>query len=137
MATLTYSGSLTVSTCWCGLRHAVPTELHEHQRRAHRNGEHVPTIYCPLGHPYVPSGKGEAAKLREQLERERDRAARLAASRDQAEASARAYKGVATRARRRASAGVCPCCNRTFQQLARHMKTKHPDFEPVPVSSDG
>jgi hypothetical protein len=21
----------------------------------------------------------------------------------------------------------CPCCNRTFQQLARHMKAKHPE----------
>lgn len=28
----------------------------------------------------------------------------------------------------RAANGVCPCCHRTFKQLARHMKTKHPDF---------
>jgi hypothetical protein len=25
--------------------------------------------------------------------------------------------------------GVCPCCNRTFQNLARHMAGKHPDYE--------
>ena len=24
--------------------------------------------------------------------------------------------------------GVCPCCTRTFPNLAAHMKTKHPDF---------
>lgn len=31
----------------------------------------------------------------------------------------------------RANHGVCPCCKRTFSQLARHMKTKHPDFKPL------
>jgi len=24
-------------------------------------------------------------------------------------------------------AGVCPCCNRTFSNLHRHMEAKHPD----------
>jgi hypothetical protein len=28
---------------------------------------------------------------------------------------------------------VCPCCHRTFQALARHIKTKHPGV--VPLSS--
>lgn len=30
--------------------------------------------------------------------------------------------------RNRAAAGVCPCCNRTFEQLGRHMTTKHPEY---------
>lgn len=79
-------------------------------------------------------GRGEAVRLRERLRAERDRAARLAAERDQAEASARAYKGAATKARKRAKAGTCPCCKRTFQQLARHMASQHPDFEPDAVT---
>jgi hypothetical protein len=24
--------------------------------------------------------------------------------------------------------GVCPCCKRTFENLARHMKGQHPTF---------
>lgn len=24
--------------------------------------------------------------------------------------------------------GVCPCCNRSFQNLKRHMNTKHPNW---------
>ena len=24
--------------------------------------------------------------------------------------------------------GVCPCCNRSFQNLQKHMKTKHPEI---------
>lgn len=30
-------------------------------------------------------------------------------------------------AQTRIGAGICPCCNRTFSQLARHMQSKHPD----------
>lgn len=33
----------------------------------------------------------------------------------------------ATRVMKRAQRGVCPCCNRTFQNLAQHMKSKHAD----------
>jgi hypothetical protein len=36
------------------------------------------------------------------------------------------------RIQKRTAAGVCPCCNRTFQQLARHMKTRHPE-QPIPT----
>jgi hypothetical protein len=142
--TLTYRGQLTVVTCWCGMRHAVPEELRDfqmRQMRQHRDGDRdVTSIYCPLGHGHVPSGKGEAELLRERLAAEekrlqaaRDNAARLAAERDQAEASARAYKGAATRARKRAAAAVCPCCKRSFVQLRRHMETKHPDYDPAAV----
>jgi hypothetical protein len=130
--TLVYSGQLVVVTCWCGMRHAIPSELDDFQDRQHDDGEKQTAIYCPLGHSHIRAGKGEAAKLRERLQRERDHAARLAAERDQMEASRNAFKGAATRARKRASAGVCPCCNRTFKQLARHMKAKHSDFNPDP-----
>jgi hypothetical protein len=27
---------------------------------------------------------------------------------------------------------VCPCCNRTFQALARHMNSKHPTYADGP-----
>lgn len=35
---------------------------------------------------------------------------------------------VCTRTRNRIAAGVCPCCNRTFQNLADHMRTLHADY---------
>lgn len=119
-----------MSVCWCGMRHAIPSELDNFQQRQHDNGEKVTGIYCPLGHSYVPSGKGEAQRLREKLERERNWRAAANARADQAEASARAHKGHATRAKKRAAAGMCPCCNRSFKQLTRHIASKHPDYEP-------
>lgn len=129
METITYSGELTVVKCWCGIRHAIPSELRREQSRAHDRGGWQ-GVYCPIGHKHAPAGTSEAERLRERLEREQDRAGRLAAERDQAEASARAYKGAATKARKRAGKGVCPVpgCGRTFQQLGRHMATKHPDY---------
>jgi DNA repair exonuclease SbcCD ATPase subunit len=126
--TLTYSGTLTVNTCWCGMRHAIPSELYDFQQRQHRDGEKQTAIYCPLGHNYIISGKGEAEQLREQLatETRRRKAARelLAAE----ERSHAATRGHLTRTKKRVGGGVCPCCNRTFQQLARHMANKHPDY---------
>jgi hypothetical protein len=59
----------------------------------------------------------EARSEREIAERERRRA--------------NGYKGHATRITKRAKAGVCPCCNRTFKQLAAHMASQHPTFTPM------
>lgn len=137
MPTLTYTGQLDVVTCWCGMKHAIPTELRDYQLRQHADGQRY-SIYCPLGHTYIPSGKSKSTQLEEQLERERRRAGRLAAERDQVTASLRAQRGATTRARnqrdrdrRRVAAGVCPCCNRTFQNLARHVAGQHPDYGPL------
>ena len=47
---------------------------------------------------------------------------------DEPERSRSAIKGQLTRAKRRISKGVCPCCNRTFQNLANHISEKHPDY---------
>lgn len=125
---MTYSGTLTTVTCWCGMRHAVPTELREHQQRQHQDGRPQDSIYCPLGHRYVIAGKGEAEVLRQQLataRRSRDATRDLL---DHEQRSHAATRGHLTRTRKRAAHGVCPCCKRTFQQLDRHMKAKHPNF---------
>lgn len=134
MATLTYSGSLTIVTCWCGIPHAIPTELDDYRYRRHRGGRDF-AVYCPLGHAYVPSGESEVVKLGRQLEAERRRTQAERAKHDQTKAELReterrrcAEKGAKTRIKNRVSKGVCPCCNRTFQDLLRHMNTQHPDF---------
>lgn len=97
------------------------------------------SFHCPNGHAqHYTAEKSE----REQLRRERDRlkydAARLEdearEAREEADAarrSAAAMKGVATRMKNRVKHGVCPCCNRTFADLARHMATKHPDIDNI------
>lgn len=47
------------------------------------------------------------------------------------ERSLTAHKGHTTRLKNRIAAGVCPCCQRTFVNLARHMKGQHPNYKGV------
>jgi hypothetical protein len=126
--TMTYTGELVTLSCWCGTVHAVPAELASYQKRCHDTGGSVPDIYCPLGHAHVPAGRSK-------LDIERDRAAelerQLASAHEDTRAERVAHsatKAKLTKATRRTRAGVCPCCNRSFVQLARHMATKHPDY---------
>lgn len=66
------------------------------------------------------------------MQRERDIArqqiARVEQEKTKAEARQRLAERKLAKANRRASAGACPCCQRSFSNMARHMKTKHPDF---------
>jgi len=122
-----YTGILVVVRCWCGIQHAVPESLHIEQRRKHDDGGSL-SIYCPRGHTYVPAGQSKAQILERQLTTERARHDQTREALKHAEASRRAEKAAKTKIRRRVANGVCPCCQRTFKDLAAHMKTKHPTF---------
>jgi hypothetical protein len=88
-----------------------------------------------------PNGHGQAFRDSEldRTRRERDLlkqdAARLEDEKRQAWATATALRERADKAeratkrlRKRTSAGTCPCCNRTFGNMAEHMKHQHPEF---------
>lgn len=122
----------------CGVLHAIPTVMYEAAL------EEGGFWHCPNGHS---RGWREGRRAKEEIRRERDLLKqRLAQKDDEIAAAARsleeerrrsaAYRGEATKVRNRAKAGVCPCCNRTFQNVARHMGTKHPDFDPKVISID-
>ncbi len=111
----------------CGMSFAI-TEEFENRRRDDGH-----SFYCPHGHSM---SYGDTTQ--KQLQREREKSARLTArldqvkaDRDAAERSRSALKGQVTKIRNRVANGVCPCCNRTFPDLAAHMKTKHPDYAEV------
>jgi DNA repair exonuclease SbcCD ATPase subunit len=80
----------------------------------------------------------EAQRLAKALEEERaernEAERRSAAERDlrrHTERQLSAQKAATTRAKKRHAAGVCPCCNRSFENVRRHMATQHPDFDPA------
>jgi hypothetical protein len=81
-------------------------------------------FFCPVGHPQhygdttlkrtqrmLEQANAQNTRLADQVRVERDAKCRAEAERN--------------RLRNRVQKGVCPCCNRTFQNLARHMATKH------------
>lgn len=136
--TMEFTDTLVVITCWCGMNHAVPEELRNYQLRCHKNGRDVPSIYCPLGHSHAPAGKPAVERERERAaaaesraEEARRRAQAERELREDTERRLSAQKGATTRARKRAAAAVCPCCNRSFVQLRRHMAAKHPHYDPA------
>lgn len=121
----------TAETCYaCGVQFCMTTALY--QQRSSDHG----TFYCPNGHGQHYAGKTSVEKERDALKAQlqREQAARESAERSRKWAESRA-KGVniaagkakakANRLIARVHAGVCPDCNRTFKQLAAHMKTKH------------
>lgn len=103
-ATLVYVGSLEVTSCWCGIGLAVPSDL---LRQARDRGR---SIYCPLGHTFVFKDNDEVKRLDRALKFERDLRASIAAERDQAKASLRSTKGVVTKLRKATASGSCPFC---------------------------
>lgn len=112
---------LVTETCYsCSVLFAM-TE--EHRRRLLNN--HDKSFYCPNGHKQHYTGKTTEQKLI-------DAQARETALRDQLDASIRdaeAARSALARDRQRFTNGVCPCCNRSFENVRRHMTTKHPDFD--------
>ncbi len=93
-------------------------------------------FHCPNGHPQHYS-ETEAQRLKKQLDakqRELDERQRelttvkcnLLEARDAKDAAERNVRRIT----KRIHAGVCPCCNRKFNNLAHHMQTKHPEQVP-------
>lgn len=108
----------------CGIVFGMPSDFRDRRIQDHR------TWYCPNGHQRHYIGETEEQKLRRQLKAEQDHATRLVAERDQMEASRRAWKGQATRARNRSIGGDCPICGKHVYGLARHVARIHPDEKP-------
>jgi hypothetical protein len=119
---------LDVTDCAnCAVQFAVPARLLAERRK---DGQ---TFYCPNGHKlhFAETELDRVKKENERLAAQRtaayDQAAAARADRDRADRSNRALRGVVTRERNRVGRGVCPCCNRTFPNLARHMAGQHPE----------
>lgn len=134
-----YSLGLTIDftaheCCNCAIPFYIPSVLDKQLR------ESKASFYCPHGHPQVYR-ESTSDQLRRENERKNAEANRLQIELNSAQQDKESYKrlyrqkstvakGLGTKLKnvnRRVTNGVCPCCNRTFQDLASHMKSKHPD----------
>jgi len=116
---LTYYTTLVTYSCWCGIPFGLPRNLLSEYKE--RNVDH---LLCPLGHTMVPK-RGQSYP--ERLEAERTRRAALQDQLDAAERTRIALKGHLTRLRNRIANGVCPWCSRSFENVLRHVASKHPE----------
>lgn len=126
----TVTTELYVTSCpTCHVVHAIPRDM---ERRMREKGGKA---FCANGHEWwfteTANQRLEKELARERAQHDQTRAARDAAreARDQAARRAAAARGQVTKIKNRVGNGVCPCCNRTFQNLHRHMATKHPAWK--------
>jgi hypothetical protein len=128
---------VVVSCSECHVTYAIPASLDQAalKWRGDRADGRGWKIRCPFGHTWWYIGETETERLKRQRDAARDRAANLAAERDQAKADAHAQKSAKTRFKNerdrikaRIAAGVCPSCNRSFKDVRRHMTSQHPDY---------
>lgn len=131
MSVLNIGVTLDIIHCAsCGIVFGVPADFIERRRKD--NAE----FRCPAGHVNVyrenafDKLKKENDRLRSQVEHERNSREVAARLHKTALTGERIKRGKAeakaARIETRVNAGVCPHCQRTFQQLARHMQSKHP-----------
>ena len=105
----------------CGVVFTITTDMENYRRR---DGH---PFYCPNGHSISFDNS-----LEERLKAEQQKVANLnvrnvelAGKLERAETAKAQAVEKKKRIETRVSNGVCPCCNRTFQNLGRHMQTKH------------
>lgn len=125
-----YTATLVIVRCGeCELSFGMSEAFYNERKRDHQ------AWYCPAGHPRIFTDKSDVEKARDraaQLERRlanRDEDLRAErASHRVTEHRRRAAKGQLTKTKKRVANGVCPCCNRSFADLGRHMAGQHPDY---------
>lgn len=109
----------------CGVVWMMPASL---VRQCRDNGA---SFYCPNGHGAV-FRESEVERLKKQLEAEKKRTAWAEENGKNLREQLLAEEQKTARVKRklgRVGKGVCPCCNRSFQNVRRHMETKHPKFD--------
>jgi hypothetical protein len=90
--------------------------------------------YCPNGHQRgwgTGTLHAERDRLKQKVAQLDDEIGELRVARDNAQRDREAAEKKLMASKRRAIAGVCPCCHRTFGNVQRHMKTKHPNVVPL------
>jgi len=114
----------------CGMQFAMTADFVQRRRENHE------TFYCPSGPGQSFKAENEAERLRRLNQNLVQQQARLQdeireANKVAGEAIRRAETEVKARKRieKRIGAGVCPDCNRTFSNIARHMVSKHSERE--------
>lgn len=105
----------------CGLPYAAPDYFWKERQKDGRG------FFCPNGHERFFT-ETEAVRLQKKLDAEKQRVEMFKRQAEFERTQHIATKSLLTKARKkiaRVENGVCPECKRSFQNLRRHMETKH------------
>lgn len=124
--------TLTEMNCGeCGGTYAINERYRRQKYEKGNSGWNCP--YCKTTWGYFDDSendrlKKEKNKLERRLTLEQNRRESAEAETKKANNKLRAEKAAKTKLKNRIKHGVCPCCTRTFKNLARHMKGQHPEY---------
>jgi hypothetical protein len=119
----------------CFIHYAAPRALFD--KRNDEGGN----WHCPNGHTIVfrqtalAKAQAEAEALRHERDQLKQNEAWFVERLDTERKEKRALKGQLTKVHKRVGNGVCPCCNRSFADLKRHMASKHAGFKAEAVAA--
>jgi hypothetical protein len=135
MTTIYHTTNLvTVECCRCGM----PLGLSETWMKSAKEAGHFKKMFCC---PYCKVDQGwgvsvheaevaklnrEKAALASDLQWVKQKRTEAVAEAEHFRKSRDGMKGALRKVKVRIGRGVCPCCNRTFENLRRHMETQHP-----------
>lgn len=121
----TFIESITLAKIECGMCGAAYAinERFRAKKEQEGGGWHCP--YCQCGWGYF--NDNENARLRRELTAQKCETMKERLAREEAQAAVAKAIAAENKLRRRIQGGVCPCCKRTFKQLAAHMAAKHPE----------
>lgn len=123
--------NLTSVVCaTCHMTYAIPSSLYQSALKYRGDTPNGWKLCCPVGHTWWYVGETKEDRLEREVQEERRRRLAERELRVHTERRLTAQKGATTKAKKRHAAGLCPCCNRSFSQLRRHMEEKHPDYKP-------
>ncbi len=121
MKTLEIMTDVKLITMECGKCGTIFAMSEAKYRRCNEKGE---DWHCPNGHcrEFTTS---ELDRLRHKIDQTEAELETARCQRDGALRQVSAHKGVVTRIKNRVRNGVCTECHRHFENLERHMETKH------------
>lgn len=122
---LTYTKTITMITeiCYqCAIPFGIPSDFKD---SCLAEGDKK-LFYCPNGHGQVYT-KSNSQKLQEKFDKEKLELEQQNKNIADMMLDARSERDKLQKQLNRVHNGVCPCCNRSFVNLQRHMKTKHPE----------
>lgn len=125
-----FTAELVSITCGsCGGIYAIAARYYQEK---YQKGGYWHCPYCQCGWGFGTSEidriKAQLATKEREIEQERKRKEWAEQEARVTERRRRALKGQITKVKKRIGHGVCPCCNRSFENLRRHMATKHPTY---------
>ena len=111
-----------VTSCCCRIEFGIPRDFYDDCNN------YGTSFHCPKCGNSMVFREPETKRLRKEIKILNNKVNNADRQRREAENQKNAARKSHRKMRDRVKNGVCPCCNRSFENLLNHMRSKHPEF---------